>query len=82
MASHNLLGEGAALTAGEQLTSPDGKSRAVLQSDGNFVVYQKPPSGGTGERVMFATHNGDTLGVGGTATKLILTRDHGESRGA
>ena len=78
MASHNLLGEGAALLAGEQLVSPDGSKRLILQTDGNLVVYAKPPSGGTGERVLFATHDGDTLGVGGAATKLILTRDHGE----
>ena len=76
MASHNLLGEGAALRAGEQLVSPDGKTRFVMQADGNAVVYQKPPSGGTGERVLFVTHNGDTLGVDGVATKFIVTRDH------
>lgn len=76
MASHNLLGEGAALQAGEQLISPDGKTRFVMQPDGNAVVYQKPPSGGTGERVLFATHNGDTLGVDGVATKFIVTRTH------
>jgi hypothetical protein len=81
MASHNLLGEGAALLAGEQLVSPDGSKRLILQTDGNLVVYAKPPSGGTGERVLFATHDGDTLGVGGAATKLILTRDHGERCG-
>lgn len=28
------------------------------------------------QKVMFATHNGDTLGVDGVATKLVLTRDH------
>jgi len=81
MASHNLLGEGAALLAVEQLVSPDGSKRLILQTDGNLVVYAKPPSGGTGERVLFATHDGDTLGVGGAATKLILTRDHGERCG-
>lgn len=76
MASHDLLGEGAALRSGEQLVSPDGKTRFVMQADGNAVVYQKPPSGGTGERVLFATHNGDTLGVGGVATKFVVTREH------
>ncbi|QHC62405.1 hypothetical protein GSU69_06740 [Rathayibacter festucae] len=36
----DTLGGGAALRSGEQLTSRDSRSRAVMQGDGNFVVYR------------------------------------------
>lgn len=39
MASLSLLGAGAVLHKGEKLVSPNGKCEAVLQDDGNFVVY-------------------------------------------
>lgn len=39
MASKTLLGAGAVLHKGEKLVSPNGKCEAVLQDDGNFVVY-------------------------------------------
>ena len=38
-ASKTLLGAGAVLHRGEKLVSPSGKVEAVLQDDGNFVVY-------------------------------------------
>ena len=39
MVSKTLLGAGAVLHVGEKLVSPNGKCEAVLQDDGNFVVY-------------------------------------------
>lgn len=49
MATKNLLGAGAVLHVGESLVSPDGKSKAILQEDGNFVVYKDGKD-------IFATH--------------------------
>ena len=39
MVSKTLLGAGAVLKRGEKLVSPNGKVEAILQDDGNFVVY-------------------------------------------
>lgn len=39
VSSKTLLGAGAVLHRGEKLVSPSGKCEAVLQDDGNFVVY-------------------------------------------
>jgi len=39
MVSKTLLGAGAVLNKGEKLVSPNGKAEAILQDDGNFVVY-------------------------------------------
>lgn len=39
MVSNTLLGAGAVLHKGEKLVSPSGKVEAILQDDGNFVVY-------------------------------------------
>lgn len=38
-ATQDVLTSGRSLSAGQQLTSPDGRSRAIMQGDGNFVVY-------------------------------------------
>jgi hypothetical protein len=38
-AATGTLGPGAVLTAGQELTSPDGHYDLVMQSDGNLVVY-------------------------------------------
>ncbi|MFQ1003875.1 L,D-transpeptidase family protein [Modestobacter sp. SSW1-42] len=43
------LRPGQQLAAGQQLTSPGGRARAVMQADGNLVVY------GAGDRVFSAT---------------------------
>eukprot|EP00884_Botryococcus_braunii_P003207 jgi/Botrbrau1/12888/Bobra.0299s0008.1 len=50
------------LHPGDYLVSPDRKSKAVLQDDGNFVVYSHDVNGNLG--VAFATHTyaGNTLG--------------------
>jgi|APGre2960657505_1045072.scaffolds.fasta_scaffold71669_2 hypothetical protein len=69
MATLQLLGEGASMEAGDALVSPSGAARLAMQKDGNLVVYVKD---GDKERVTFATHNGDTLGVGGVAARAIL----------
>ncbi|MHC2186154.1 hypothetical protein [Rathayibacter agropyri] len=38
-ATQDVLASGRSLSAGQQLTSPDGRSRSMMQGDGNFVVY-------------------------------------------
>lgn len=57
------LNAGGSLTAGQALQSPNGAFKAVLQGDGNFVLYG--PSGWTWQS--------DTLGSG--ATKLVVQTD-------
>ncbi len=37
-----ITSESAPLMMGQALTSPNGIFQAVMQSDGNFVVYQGP----------------------------------------
>ncbi|KZX20757.1 hypothetical protein [Rathayibacter tanaceti] len=39
LAAQNVLSGGGALLAGQQLTSSNGRARAAMQGDGNFVVY-------------------------------------------
>jgi len=58
----DTLAEGERLNVNEQLTSADGRYRAVLQSDGNFVVY--------GGSALWAA---STFGSG---FHLILQNDH------
>lgn len=70
-----LLGVGDKLLPGEFLVSPGKTARALLQTDGNFVVYKKKPDGS--EEIVWATHtyDGNTLGLnlGGF---LIVQEDH------
>jgi microsomal dipeptidase-like Zn-dependent dipeptidase len=67
-----ITSQSATLMMGQALTSPSGVFRAVMQTDGNFVVYQGP-------RVLWAT---GTTGVasnvssqGGAPYEMIVTPD-------
>jgi len=40
-ADSNILASNTELTTGQSITSPNGRYRAVMQTDGNFVVYDK-----------------------------------------
>jgi hypothetical protein len=57
------LDQGGVLKANEELRSQDGRYRAVMQADGNFVVY--------GGRALWASN---TMGHGGHY--VILQDDH------
>jgi len=59
----NSLKEDERLNHGEQLTSTNGKYRALMQNDGNFVLY--------GSRALWASNS-----TGTGASFVILQRDH------
>jgi hypothetical protein len=53
------LASGSTLTAGQQVTSPDGRFRFVMQGDGNLVLYQ-------GNTPLWASHTNGSGGVRAT----------------
>ncbi len=55
-ASGSVMLSGQSLLGGQQITSPDGRYRAAMQTDGNFVVYE-------GTRVLFHTHTWTSPGA-------------------
>jgi hypothetical protein len=59
------LTTGQSITRGEQLTSPDGSHRLILQEDGNLVLY-------SGDRAVWYT-NSD-----GIAVKELVMQHNGE----
>lgn len=71
----HLLGVGDTLLPGEYLVSPDRTARALLQDDGNLVVYKKQADGS--DKMVWATHtyDGNTLGKL-LGAKLIVQEDH------
>jgi hypothetical protein len=70
----HLLGVGDVLLAGDFLVSPDRTARAILQDDGNFVVYKKQPDGS--EKIKWASHtyDGNTLGLELGAKLIVQVR--------
>jgi len=62
-ASSSQMLAGAVLVAGSQLISPNGKYRAVMQTDGNFVVYSPT-------RVLWHSRS-----VGNPGARLVMQGD-------
>ncbi|MBL8919987.1 MAG: hypothetical protein JNJ54_14070 [Myxococcaceae bacterium] len=80
----NTLATGATLSAGQALASTNGRFRAVMQSDGNFVVYEgsratwsTQTAGRTGARAAMQGDGNFVLSVG--ATPIWSTRTNGRS---
>ncbi|QHC58347.1 excalibur calcium-binding domain-containing protein [Rathayibacter sp. VKM Ac-2760] len=67
--SGDVLPAGSDLRRGQQLVSSDGKSRAAMQNDGNFVVY-------TGARVRWSAGTagaGDRLAMQGDGNAVVYS---------
>jgi hypothetical protein len=73
-AGGNTLASGQGLSAGQALTASNGRFRAVMQSDGNFVVYEgsratwsTQTAGRTGARAAMQSDGNFVLSVGTSA---------------
>lgn len=84
-ATRSILAPGQTLKRGEQLTSPNGRFKAVMQTDGNFVIYGPGnsvlrPWMGAGDTASMNTDGNFVLYSGGHDTWASDTAGNGGAR--